>query len=144
VRDENGETYRLGESRRDLFPRARPRNGAHAHEFPHNTSVSGLVASLQDVRAMRSSAHDPVLTNLCVCVSSRARVCQEDMLRAMVQVTNILEWTSPETGSDTALLDSTGAPRQYDVIVYYIPPFVNIEDKEGKMDPVSIAQPFPC
>ena len=85
---------------------------------------------------MGSSAHEQMLTNLCVC--ARVRAYQEDMLRAMVQVTNILQWTSPEIGSDKALLDSAGAPRQYDVIVYYIPPFVNIEDKEGKNDPVSL------
>ncbi len=63
---------------------------------------------------------------------------QEDMLRAIVQLTNILEWTSPDKGSATALLDSLGVPRQYDVILYYFPPFVNIEDKEGKTDPVSV------
>jgi hypothetical protein len=69
---------------------------------------------------------------------------QEDMLRAIVQLTDILQWTSPDSGSATALLDSLGAPRQYDVILYYIPPFVNIEDREGKNDPVSVQSAGCC
>ena len=58
------------------------------------------------------------------------------MLRAIVQLTDILEWTSPGSGSEKALMDGRGNPRTYDVILYHIPPFVSIGDKAGRRDPV--------
>jgi hypothetical protein len=60
---------------------------------------------------------------------------QEDVLRAIIQVQNILHWDSPESVSK--LNGDSLKGKQYDVILYHEPPFVIWEDREGTADPVS-------
>ena len=72
-------------------------------------------------------AHEKVVTCLCI--------LQENLLRAITQVEKILQWDSPDSIS-SANEDSMRG-KQYDVILYRIPPFVSFDDREGAIDPVS-------
>ena len=61
---------------------------------------------------------------------------QDDLLRAIEQVEDILHWDSPDSVSKVHGDGLKG--KQYDVILYYMPPFVKFDDKEGVSDPVRL------
>jgi len=60
---------------------------------------------------------------------------QEQLRQAITQVTNIIQWVSPDSVSSNSADSLVG--QSYDVILYYIPPFVKFEDRDGLADPVS-------
>jgi len=71
-----------------------------------------------------------------LCAVRDAPRSQEDVLRAITQVQNILNWDSPESVSK---LDGDSLKgKRYDVILYHEPPFVVWEDRGGTADPVSM------
>ena len=61
---------------------------------------------------------------------------QDVLLRAITQVQGILRWDSPDSVSKE--FADTLQDQTYDVILYYMPPFVKFEDKEGVSDPVRL------
>ena len=58
---------------------------------------------------------------------------QEDLLRAITAVEQIIQWDSPVSVSTDKADSMTG--KTYDVIIYQSPPFVDISGKEGIKDP---------
>jgi hypothetical protein len=63
---------------------------------------------------------------------------QEDLLRAITAVENIIQWDSSVSVSTDKADSMTG--KTYDVIIYQSPPFVDISGKEGIQDPGNALQ----
>lgn len=61
---------------------------------------------------------------------------QDVLLRTITQVENILQWDSPDSVSKDNADVLKG--KTYDVILYYMPPFVKFDDKDGLSDPVRL------
>jgi len=63
---------------------------------------------------------------------------EEHLRQAITQVTDIIQWDSPDSVSKDFSDSMEG--QTYDVILYYMPPFVQFDDKNGLTDPGNAMQ----